>query len=92
MNTTSTTSVVFSKRGQALQAATRKPAEFLGRSATQGTIEKGKIADLVLLDADPLQDMGNIEKIRCVFLRGRLLDRGMLNDMLISAEHYAEAN
>jgi imidazolonepropionase-like amidohydrolase len=43
---------------EALQCATRNPAEYLGRLDTVGTVEKGKIADLVLLDADPLEDIG----------------------------------
>jgi len=77
---------------QALQAATKRPAEFLGRLETQGTVEKGKVADLVLLDADPLIDMGNIEKIRSVFVRGKLIDRAMLEQMLSSAERFAVAN
>jgi len=77
---------------QALQAATKRPAEFLGKLETQGTIEKGKVADLVLLDADPLADMGNIEKIRGVFVRGKLIDRTTLNEMLSSVERYAVAN
>ncbi|MFB3127758.1 MAG: amidohydrolase family protein, partial [Candidatus Acidiferrales bacterium] len=41
---------------EALQAATRNPAEFLGKLGELGTIEEGKIADLVVLDADPLED------------------------------------
>jgi len=77
---------------QALQSATKNPADFLGKLDSQGTIEKGKGADFVLLDADPLDDIGNIEKIRAIFLRGKLLDRQMLDEMLSSAETYAVAN
>jgi imidazolonepropionase-like amidohydrolase len=77
---------------QALQAATMGPAEFLGKLETQGTIEKGKVADFVLLDADPLEDMRNIEKIRGVFVHGRLIDRTMLDEMLSSTERYAVGN
>jgi imidazolonepropionase-like amidohydrolase len=77
---------------EALQAATKAPAEFLGKFETQGTIEKGKAADLVLLDADPLADMANVEKIRGVFMRGKLLERRMLDEMLRSAENYARAH
>jgi len=77
---------------QALQAATKRPAEFLGKSETQGTIERGKFADLVLLDGNPLDNMGNIGRIRAVFIRGRLLDRQALDEMLSAIEAYASAN
>jgi len=74
---------------QALQAATTKPAEFLGRSAEQGTIDAGKRADLVLLDADPLADIRNTQKIRAVIVNGKLLDRGELDRVLAGVERYA---
>ena len=74
---------------QALQAATSRAAEFMGKSATQGTIEKGKVADLVLLDANPLTDIHNTTRIRAVVVRGKLLDRAALNELLSSAERYA---
>jgi imidazolonepropionase-like amidohydrolase len=77
---------------QALQAATKRPAEFLGKSETQGTIERGKFADLVLLDGNPLDNMGNIGRIRAVFVRGKLLDRQALDDMLESVEKFAGEN
>jgi imidazolonepropionase-like amidohydrolase len=77
---------------QALQAATKDPAEFLGKLETQGTIEKGKMADLVLLDGDPLRGIANIEKIRSVFVRGKRVDRRMLDELLASAERYAATN
>lgn len=48
---------------QALASATRLPAEWLGMAEDRGTIEKGKRADLVLLDADPLTDISNTRKI-----------------------------
>ncbi|HEY9405325.1 MAG TPA: amidohydrolase family protein, partial [Pyrinomonadaceae bacterium] len=48
---------------EALQTATRNPAKFMGRSDMIGTVEKGKIADLVLLDASPLENIGNTQKI-----------------------------
>jgi imidazolonepropionase-like amidohydrolase len=77
---------------QALQSATSRAAEFMGKSATQGTIEKGKVADLVLLDADPLADIQNTSRIRAVVVRGRLLDRAALDEMLSSVEKFAAAN
>jgi imidazolonepropionase-like amidohydrolase len=77
---------------QTLQAATKNPAEFLGKLESQGTIEKGKFADLVLLDGDPLEDIENVEKIRAVFVRGKLLDRGALDRMLEAVEDFGVAN
>jgi imidazolonepropionase-like amidohydrolase len=70
---------------QALQTATRNPAEFLGRLADMGTVEPGKIADLVLLDADPLADIDNTRRIRAVVLAGRYLARADLDDLLNKA-------
>jgi imidazolonepropionase-like amidohydrolase len=77
---------------QALQAATKNPAEFLGKLQTQGTIEQGKFADLLLLDANPLAGIHNTQKIRAVILRGKLLDRNDLDGLLAAAEKFAAAN
>jgi imidazolonepropionase-like amidohydrolase len=60
---------------QALQTATINPARFLGRETTQGTIEVGKRADLVLLDADPLIDIRNTRRIAAVVVSGRVLSK-----------------
>lgn len=77
---------------QALQAATKNPAEFLDKLQTQGTIEQGKFADLLLLDANPLDNIHNTQKIRAVILRGKLLDRNSLDELLSSAAKFASAN
>ncbi|MGB7847391.1 MAG: amidohydrolase family protein [Candidatus Acidiferrum sp.] len=77
---------------QALQAATEKPAEFLGLSAEQGTIQAGKRADLVLLDENPLNNIGNTQKIEAVVLNGRFLSRGDLDKVLAGAERFAAAH
>jgi len=66
----------------ALQAATIVPARFLGRERTQGTIERGKQADLVLLEASPLHDIRNTRRITTVVVRGTVLDRSALDAML----------
>jgi imidazolonepropionase-like amidohydrolase len=76
----------------ALQSATKNPAEFLGKLQTQGTIERGKFADLLLLDANPLVDIHNTQKIRSLFVRGKLLDRTALDELLASEEKFAAAN
>jgi imidazolonepropionase-like amidohydrolase len=77
---------------QALQAATKLPAEFLGKLQTQGTVEQGKFADLVLLDSNPLEDIHNTQKIRAVILRGKLLDRNVLDEVLSKEEEFAKAH
>ena len=56
---------------QALRAATSNPAKFLGMSDSLGTIEKGKLADLVLLDANPLDDIRHTQRIHGVVANGR---------------------
>jgi imidazolonepropionase-like amidohydrolase len=71
---------------QALQTATLNPAKFLDRLADLGTVERGKLADLVLLDANPLEDIANTRKIRAVVLAGRYLDRAALDRMLHEVE------
>jgi imidazolonepropionase-like amidohydrolase len=71
---------------EALRSATLNPAKFLGLDKTLGTIEQGKIADLVLLDANPLEDVRNTQKINAVVSNGRLFDRKALNKMLDQAE------
>jgi imidazolonepropionase-like amidohydrolase len=52
-------------------------------------VEKGKAADLVLLDASPLEAISNTEKISAVVLNGRLLDRKMLDGLLTDVESAA---
>ena len=69
---------------EALQAATRDPARFLGREDEQGTVTEGKRADLVLLDANPLRDIANTRRIHAVVLGGRLLRRSDLDALLRS--------
>ncbi len=63
---------------QAIVAATANGAGAALRSKDLGTIEKGKAADLVLLEADPLKDIHNIEKIHAVIAQGRLVDLAAL--------------
>ena len=63
---------------EALACATRSPAEWLGLADSVGTIAPGRVADLVLLDANPHDDIGNVRRIAAVFLRGRAFDRAEL--------------
>lgn len=67
---------------EALESATRRPAEWLGLADSVGTIEVGKVADLVLLDADPLADINHTRRISAVVLRGRLFRREDLDALL----------
>jgi imidazolonepropionase-like amidohydrolase len=77
---------------QALEAATKQPADFLGKSATEGTIEAGKNADLLLLDSNPLENIRNTRRIRAVILGGRLLDRSTLDKILSSVQTFAASH
>lgn len=72
---------------QALQAATLEPARFLGRQGDLGSIEPGKIADVVLLIANPLIDIHNTEGIAGVILGGRYYSQSDL----LQIRHMAEA-
>ena len=76
---------------EALQTATLNPAKFLGMEDRVGSIEKGKLADLVLLDANPLEDIRNTQKIAGVVLNGRYLSRTDLDKMLAGVEESAAA-
>jgi imidazolonepropionase-like amidohydrolase len=70
---------------QALAAATRTPAEFLHAAGEWGTVQPGKRADLVLLSANPLEDIRNTTKIEAVSVGGRWLTRAALDRMLTTA-------
>jgi imidazolonepropionase-like amidohydrolase len=76
---------------EALQTATLNPARFLGMDDRLGTIEKGKLADLVLLEANPLDDIRNTQKIAAVVVNGRYLSRADLDKMLAGVEEAAKA-
>ena len=64
---------------EAIQAATRNPTRYLQRESDSGTIEVGKSADMVLLNANPLEDISNTQSIWAVILKGRYLNRGSLD-------------
>ena len=66
----------------ALRTATLNPARVLGRAESLGSIEVGKLADLVLLDANPLADISNTLRIRAVVADGRIYRRADLDRLL----------
>jgi imidazolonepropionase-like amidohydrolase len=69
----------------ALQTATLNPARYFGIDQTSGSVARGRRADLVLLDANPLSDVANVRRIRAVVVGGRLLDRRALDETLATA-------
>ena len=74
---------------EALQTATINPARFFEMEDQMGTVEKGKLADLVLLSANPLEDIANTQKIASVIVNGRYFYRAELDKMLGRVENAA---
>jgi imidazolonepropionase-like amidohydrolase len=70
----------------ALRAATANAAAFFGRGTQRGVVTVGQTADLVLLDANPLENIANSRRIAGVMLRGRWLARGDLDRILATLE------
>ncbi|HEY7237376.1 MAG TPA: amidohydrolase family protein [Gemmatimonadaceae bacterium] len=75
----------------ALRAATYEPARYFGALDSLGTVAPGKLADLVLLDADPLARIENAHRIAAVFTRGRVYDRAALDRLLAGAARAAQS-
>jgi imidazolonepropionase-like amidohydrolase len=71
---------------EALQTATLLPARYLNATDSLGTVAVGKLADLVLLDGNPLLDIKNTTRIRAVVANGRLYERADLDRLLADAE------
>lgn len=66
---------------QAIRCATLNGADYLGMSKEIGSLETGKLADLIVLDANPLDDIRNSEKIRYVMINGRIYDSLSMNEI-----------
>ena len=75
----------------AIKAATVNPAEYFGRSVDYGSVAVGKIADLVLLEANPLTDISNIAKINSVIFGGNVYTREDLDNLLYQVEQNASS-
>ncbi len=74
---------------EVLRAATQAPARLLGLHDL-GAVQEGKLADLLLLDANPLENIRNTQKIRAVVFNGKLLDRSALDALLRAGEKAAQ--
>ncbi|MGQ0586210.1 MAG: amidohydrolase family protein [Gammaproteobacteria bacterium] len=74
---------------EVLRAATLGAAEFLQMEDALGTVAPGKLADLVLLEANPLEDIRNTRRVNAVVLNGRFLDRKELDRLLETARSSA---
>jgi len=77
---------------EALQTATLNPAKAIHGTDSLGTVAPGKLADLVLLDADPLADITNTTAIRAVVANGRYFDRAALDQLLTDAQAKTKKN
>lgn len=66
---------------QVLRCATMNGAEYIGMEKEIGSLEKGKLADLIVLDKNPLEDIRNSESIKYVMVNGRLYDAETMNEM-----------
>jgi imidazolonepropionase-like amidohydrolase len=76
---------------EALQAATLNPSKFLEATDSLGLVAPGKLADLVLLTGNPLEEISNTREIQAVFLNGRPFTRSELDQMLSEAKAWAES-
>ncbi len=75
---------------QALQSAVLAGPRFLGKLDQYGDLASGKKADIVVLDANPLEDIAATRKIRAVVAKGEWLDREKLDQMLIEVKQWVE--
>ena len=74
---------------EALASATLTGPKFLGHADRYGAVAKGKAADILILDANPLQDISATRKIRSVVAKGKLFDRAALDGLLETARSKA---
>jgi imidazolonepropionase-like amidohydrolase len=77
---------------EALRTATLDAARYFGEASSRGTIEVGKLADLVLLDADPIEDIANTRRIHAVIVGGELLSAAERQRLLDEIAAFASAH
>jgi len=77
---------------RALQCATLEPARFLGREQWAGTVEADRVADLVILDADPMSDIRNTQSIHAVMVDGYHVDQAEREELLATARRIAKGD
>lgn len=77
---------------EALRTATLNPAKALGKTADFGTVEAGRVADLVMLEGNPLERIENTGRISAVVLGGKVYQRPQLDQLLAHAERLAAQN
>lgn len=77
---------------QALQTATINPARFLGRTTDFGSVQPGRIADLVFLRANPLDDIANTRTIAGVVADGKYWSAADIDGLRNRLRHYAAAH
>ena len=71
---------------EALRCATARDAAYLGMNKDLGSLEPGKLADVVVIDGDPLSDIRQSEKVRYTMINGRLYDAATLDEVGSSAK------
>ena len=71
---------------EALRAATFNGAKYLGLDKEIGSLEQGKLADLIVLDRNPLDDIRNSDSVRMVMVNGRLYDAMTLSEVGSTAQ------
>ena len=75
---------------QALQTAVTHPVKYFGLEQSMGSVRPGKLAELVLLDGNPLSDIGNTDRIAAVITHGKLIRKSELDTMQLRAERAAQ--
>ena len=71
---------------EALSAATINPARYMGMDADVGSIEEGKLADFVIMDANPLENIRNTDRIGLVMINGRIYEAANLKEIYTGDE------
>jgi len=76
---------------EALESATLLPAKYFELADSHGSISAGKVADIILLDANPLTNISNTQRISAIIFNGNIYDREKLDDALAYVENLADS-